>query len=74
MISHHCFPCAQAVDTVMDTLLMCQQLNTQTAKLRWTEPLFPMLDALMDAAITFASNTFVSLISETNLLNLDKVG
>lgn len=63
----------QAVGIVIDTLVDCQQLTDKMPKLRWTEPIFDMVIQLMEAAIEFSSQNFVSLISGDMLKRIDKV-
>ncbi|XP_053380698.1 uncharacterized protein LOC123560426 isoform X2 [Mercenaria mercenaria] len=63
-----------ALNNVLDILIDCQRLNEKTPHLKWTEPVFDMITQLMDAAIEFASQNFINLISGNTFSNIDKKG
>ncbi|XP_067660818.1 BTB/POZ domain-containing protein 8-like [Haliotis asinina] len=58
--------------TVIDTILECHKLTSKLPRVKWAEPVLELTSKLMDCAIDFTSQHFVTVVQSQRFLSSGK--
>uniref|UniRef100_T1IY59 Protein kinase domain-containing protein n=1 Tax=Strigamia maritima TaxID=126957 RepID=T1IY59_STRMM len=60
------------VDTVLDTIMICDKLMTTLPHVKWSEPVFGLSSKLLEACTVFMARNFHAVLTSKNFLDLGK--